>query len=264
MSVLVARGIGVSYGGVTALSDVDVTVAPGQLVGLIGPNGAGKTSFIDAVTGFTPHRGSVELAGRDLTGAPPHLRARAGLARTWQSGDLFDDLSVGENLAVATARHTWWGSVARTVRGPAAVSDEVHRSLARVGLASLADAQPADLSQGQRKLVGVARALAAHPTVVCLDEPAAGLDTAESRQLGERLRAVADAGTALLLVDHDMGLVLGNCDHVVVLEFGRVIATGPPEEVRSDPAVVAAYLGASAAAAPGTAATGTIPGTVPG
>jgi branched-chain amino acid transport system ATP-binding protein len=246
VSVLTARGISVSYGGVHAVSDVDLTVGAGQLVGLIGPNGAGKTTLVDALTAFTAHRGTIELDGHDLTGAPPHVRARAGLARTWQSGELFDDLSVGENLAVTADRTGWWGTILRTLRGPGAASPVVHASLARVGLESLADAVPADLSQGQRKLVGVARALAAAPKLICLDEPAAGLDTEESRLLGERLRAVVDAGTAMLLIDHDMGLVLGTCDHVVVLEFGRVIAAGPPDQIRDDPAVVAAYLGSSA------------------
>lgn len=246
MSVLTARGIGVSYGGVHALADVDLTVEPGQLVGLIGPNGAGKTTFIDAVTGFTPHRGTVHLDGRDLTRSAPHLRARAGLARTWQSGDLFDDLTVAENLAVAAGPHRWWGGLLATLRGPAAGSASAAEALTRVGLGDLVDARPSDLSQGQRKLTGVARALAAEPRVVLLDEPAAGLDTSESRRLGERLRAVADSGTAMLLVDHDMGLVLGVCDHVVVLEFGKVIAAGTPEEVRSDLAVIRAYLGGSA------------------
>jgi branched-chain amino acid transport system ATP-binding protein len=246
MSVLEARGIGVSYGGVHALTDVDLTVEAGQLVGLIGPNGAGKTTFIDAVAGFTPHRGTVRLGERDLTGAPPHVRARAGLARTWQSGDLFDDLTVGENLAVAADRDSWWGSLARTLRRPGQLAESVAQALATVGMAGLIDANPSDLSQGQRKLIGVARALAATPQLVCLDEPAAGLDTAESRQLGTRLRQVVEAGTAMVLIDHDMGLVLGVCDHVTVLEFGKVIASGTPEQVRSDPAVIAAYLGGSA------------------
>jgi len=245
MSLLAARGVSVSYGGVHALTDVDLTVEPGQLIGLIGPNGAGKTTFIDALTGFTPHRGTVELDGRDLTQASAQVRARAGLARTWQSGDLFDDLSVGENLAVAAGGHTWWANLTQTLRGPAPAPQGVLESLARVGMESVIDLAPTDLSQGQRKLVGVARALAARPKVICLDEPAAGLDTGESQRLGLRLRAVANAGTALILVDHDMGLILGICDHVVVLEFGEVIAAGLPETVRADPAVITAYLGSS-------------------
>ena len=228
-----------------------MTVEPGQLVGLIGPNGAGKTTFIDAVTGFTAHRGTVHLGARDLTRAGAQVRARSGLARTWQSGDLFDDLSVGENLAVAADEHRWWKTVTRTLRGPVRLPQAVLESLRRVGMEAVIDLPPTDLSQGQRKLVGVARALAATPALICLDEPAAGLDTSESQQLGHRLRAVADAGTALILVDHDMGLVMGICDHVVVLEFGRVIAAGAPDQVRADPAVITAYLGSSAAS-PGT------------
>jgi ABC-type branched-subunit amino acid transport system ATPase component len=252
VSVLTTRGIGVSYGGVQALTDVTVTVEPGQLVGLIGPNGAGKTTFIDAVTGFTPHCGTVSLAGRDLTGAAAHVRARAGLARTWQSGDLFEDLSVGENLAVAADPQSWWGSLARTLRGPGRMPEPARQALTRVGMEAFIDAVPADLSQGQRKLVGVARALAASPRVICLDEPAAGLDTAESRELGLRLRSVVDDGTAMVLVDHDMGLVMGVCDHVVVLQFGTVLAQGHPDTVRVDPAVVTAYLGATVGTGPRT------------
>jgi branched-chain amino acid transport system ATP-binding protein len=258
MSVLAARGITVAYGGVHALSDVDLTVEAGELVGLIGPNGAGKTTFVDAVTGFTPHGGTVHLDGRDLTGAPPHACARAGLSRTWQSGELFDDLSVGENLAVAADRKGWWTTIARSAGRPGAVPRGGADVLARVGLDDAIDAAPTDLSQGQRKLVGVARALAAGPRLVCLDEPAAGLDTGESRQLGRRLRAVVDGGTAMLLIDHDMGLVMSVCDRVVVLEFGEVIAVGRPEQIRSDPAVVTAYLGTSPPQVPAAPVTGPV------
>lgn len=246
MSMFKVRSLGVSYGGVHALSDVTLDVAEGQLVGLIGPNGAGKTTFVDAVSGLVGARGRVELDGEDLTGMPPHARARRGLARTFQSSELFEDLTVAENLRVTAERPTWLRAFGETfgrrTPPPSAVAD----ALTTVGLEDLADASPAELSQGQRKLVGVARALAARPRVICLDEPAAGLDTTESAELGRRLRAVADAGTALLLIDHDMGLVMGICDHLVVLEFGKVIASGPPSRVRDDPAVITAYLGASA------------------
>ena len=246
MSILQARGLTVRYGGVRALTDVDLTVEPGELVGLIGPNGAGKTTFIDALTGFAPHTGRVTVTGHDLSRAPAHRRARFGLARPWQSGDLFDDLSVVENVAVAGERASWPRLIAGSLLGPGRTSRPALDALRRVGLETMADAEPTDLSQGQRKLVGVARALAGRPRVVCLDEPAAGLDTQESAELGTRLRAVVDDGTAMVLVDHDMGLVLGVCDRVVVLEFGVVIAAGRPDEVRENPAVVAAYLGGSA------------------
>ncbi|HEU5158546.1 MAG TPA: ABC transporter ATP-binding protein [Streptosporangiaceae bacterium] len=247
-AVLRASGISVAFGGVRALSDVDLEVGPGRLVGLIGPNGAGKTTFIDAISGFVRCRGRVELAGRDLSTAPPHARARRGLARTWQSVELFDDLTVRENLAVATAhRQPLWAGIKETVSRSASATPALDDALALLGLEGDADRLATDLPQGKRKLVGVARALAARPRLLCLDEPAAGLDVAESADLGRHLRAVVDAGTATLLVDHDMGLVLSVCDHVVVLNFGEVIAQGPPDVVRGDPGVVAAYLGSAAA-----------------
>jgi len=244
--VLRATGISVSFGGVQAVVDVDLEVDSGRLVGLIGPNGAGKTTFIDAISGFVRSRGRVELDGRDLTGLAPHERARLGLARTWQSIELFDDLTVRENLQVASYRP----SRARTIREtivPAKEPDSaaVGATLELLGLDAISGVLPGELSQGQRKLVGIARALAAQPRVVCLDEPAAGLDTNESDELGRRLRELVDGGQAMLLVDHDMGLVLGICDEVVVLEFGKVIARGAPDVVRRDPQVVEAYLGSA-------------------
>ncbi|MFC4506012.1 MULTISPECIES: ABC transporter ATP-binding protein [Streptomyces] len=250
MSGLSVRDLSVSYGGVHALSGVDLDVEPGHLVGLIGPNGAGKTTFIDAVTGFVRHAGRVELDGGDLTGLRPHRRVRQGLARTWQSIELFDGLSVAENVAVAADRRSGWAAAFReTFTKPTDPGPDVEEALSVVGLTDRAGTQAVDLSQGERKLVGVARALAGRPRVICLDEPAAGLDSEESIRLGRRLRRVVDAGTGMLLVDHDMALVLDVCDTVVVLEFGKVIASGPPAQVRNDPHVVAAYLGSSAAGA---------------
>jgi branched-chain amino acid transport system ATP-binding protein len=225
----------VAFGGVHALTNVDLQVADGELVGLIGPNGAGKTTFIDAITGFVRHSGSVELAGHDVAGLAPHAIAGLGCARTWQGTDLFDDLDVRENLTVAA--------------GEATSAERVEAVLTRTGLAPVAEAMPGELSEGQRKLVGLARAIVGAPRLLCLDEPAAGMDTRESEALGRRLRELADQGQSTLLIDHDMGLVLGICDRVVVLEFGRVIAAGAPEAVRRDPAVMAAYLGGAAESA---------------
>ncbi|HJS94245.1 MAG TPA: ATP-binding cassette domain-containing protein [Solirubrobacteraceae bacterium] len=223
--VLAVRGLSVAFGGVHALSQVDLEVREGELVGLIGPNGAGKTTLIDAVTGFVHFTGEVKLDGQDLGRMSAYERARLGLARTWQNTDLFDDLEVGENVVVAG--------------GAPSVLDLVNLGWA-------AEAMPDQLPEGTRKLVGVARALAGEPRLLCLDEPAAGLDARESEELGRDLRELANRGQSTLLIDHDMGLVLSICDRVVVLEFGRVIADGPPEAVRQNERVIAAYLGGGA------------------
>lgn len=242
--MLEVGGLSVTFEGVRAVDDVSFRVPEGSLVGLIGPNGAGKTTTIDAITGFVAHRGRVALDGEDLSGAPAHERARRGLARTWQALELFDDLTVAENCQVAAERVTLWSLVRDAfVPGGDRSADGVTWALELLGLTGVSTRRPPELSLGQRKLVGVARALAARPRLVLLDEPAAGLDTAESGRFGTVLRSVARAGTAVLLVDHDMGLVLGVCDEVVVLDYGRVIAVGPPEEIRADRRVVEAYLG---------------------
>lgn len=245
-AVLSTRGVSVSFGGVHALVDADIDVEPGQLVGLIGPNGAGKTTFIDAISGFVPSTGTVHLGGEDITGLAPHARARRGLARTWQAIELFDDLTVRENVTVA-AHHLPVGASIKELFGrPFKATGVVDEALAEFGLEAMAEATPTELTQGQRKLVAVARAVAARPKLLCLDEPAAGLDATESVEFGQHLRRIVDRGTPALMIDHDMGLVLGISDVVVVLEFGKVIARGTPNEVRSDPHVVRAYLGSGA------------------
>ena len=238
--------ISVSFGGVHAVVDVDIDVHDGELVGLIGPNGAGKTTFIDAVTGFVPHKGTIAIGGVDLSNAPAHVRARHGLARTWQSTELFDDLSVRENLTVAADHPSMAETVRQLLSGRSRAQSGVDDALALLGIDGLADVLPRELTQGQRKLVSAARALAARPKLLLFDEPAAGLDQRESEELGRHLRQIVDQGTPILLVDHDMGLVLEICDRVVVIEFGRVIGRGTPAEIRRNQRVVEAYLGATA------------------
>src|SRR4051812_43032268 len=238
----------VTYGGVTAVDDVDLTVPEGTVVGLIGPNGAGKTSIIDALTGYhPPTSGRVTFEGEDITSLRAHLRARRGLVRTFQSVELFDDLTVEENLLVASQRMGVLEAL-RDLLLPIAAHprDDVDWALDLCGLTDVADRLPTELSHGRRKLVGVARALAQRPRLVLMDEPAAGLDTDESLELGRHLRALPEAGVTVLLVDHDMGLVLGVCDEIVVIDFGKVIARGTPEQIRNDEAVLAAYLGSHA------------------
>jgi branched-chain amino acid transport system ATP-binding protein len=243
--LLQAAGLRVTYGGVVAVDALDLTVAERSVVGLIGPNGAGKTSAIDALTGYhAPSGGSVEFAGEDITRMRPHHRARRGLGRTFQSVELFDDLTVEENLQVAADELGVAGALRDLFLPIRARSREnVDWALGVCGLEDVAEARPAELSHGRRKLVGVARALARRPRAVLLDEPAAGLDTDESLELGRRLRSMPDAGVSVLLVDHDMGLVLGVCDDIYVLDFGKLIAHGNPQAIRDDEAVIAAYLG---------------------
>lgn len=247
MSLLDVRGLSVMFGALRAVDRLDLAIEAGQIVGLIGPNGAGKTTFIDALTGFVTATGRIGFDGHELDGLAPHRRSRLGLARTWQSLELFDDLTVEENLKVAAERRSVGGFLADLVN-PARRQDRtgVDFALDVVGIADLAARRPTEISHGQRKLVGVARALAGRPRLVCMDEPAAGLDTAESAAFGRQLRRIRDAGTTVLLVDHDMGLVLDVCDHVYVMEFGRRIADGSPGAVTRDEQVIRAYLGSAA------------------
>ena len=242
--VLTARGITVIYGGLRAVDALDVEVRAGEIVGLIGPNGAGKTSFIDAVTGFTPCTGEVQLNGDDISSASPHQRARKGLVRTWQAVELFDDLSAVDNVRVGSdSGHDGWRLLADLVRPNPPTAPATRDAIELMELDAVATRRPSELTVGRQKAVGVARALARTPRVLLLDEPGAGLDAAESASFGRHLRRIAATGVGCVLIDHDMHLVLGVCDRIYVVEFGRAIAHGRPDEVRADPAVIAAYLG---------------------
>jgi branched-chain amino acid transport system ATP-binding protein len=244
-ALLSASNLRVTYGPVVAVDDLNLEVSEGSVVGLIGPNGAGKTTAIDALTGYHPlTAGRVLFKGAEITKMRPYRRARAGLGRTFQSVELFDDLTVEENLQVA-ADHLGigraLGDLFLPIRGRS--REGVEWALSLCDLGDVADRMPKELSAGQRKLAGVARALAQRPRLVLLDEPAAGLDTDESVELGKRLRTMPEAGVSVLIVDHDMSLVLGICDEIHVLDFGKSIAHGTPAQIRDNDDVISAYLG---------------------
>ncbi len=233
-AVLDVDGITVHYGGVAALEQVNLQVPAGRIVGLIGPNGAGKTTLINAVTGIVrPSAGAIALGGVRLDRLAPHRVARAGVARTYQNIRLFGALSVADNVRAGAFRRP--GTLADTQ-----VSALLHR--ARMQDTNLTR-RAGTLPYGEQRRLEIARALASEPTILLLDEPAAGMNPRETVELGDLIRDVARAGAGVLLVEHDMTLVSSVCDDVVVLNFGEVIAHGPPARIARDPAVVEAYLG---------------------
>jgi ABC-type branched-subunit amino acid transport system ATPase component/branched-subunit amino acid ABC-type transport system permease component len=239
--------LSVRFGGVVAVDHVSFEVRSGEVVGLIGPNGAGKTTIIDAVTGFVRAEagGIVRIDDLDLGGMTPSKRARHGVGRSFQSVELFDDMTVLENLLAASddrANHVYFTDLVRPTR--TAVPEDVWRTIEAFGLVDDLHRYPDQLPFGRRRLVAVARTVAARPSVLLLDEPAAGLSDAESRHLGAVVVQLArEEGLAVLVIEHDVALVTAICDRVVVLDFGRKLAEGPPSEVTKDPLVVAAYLG---------------------
>ena len=245
---LEVRDLNVRYGGVVAVRDVSFTVNPGRITGLIGPNGAGKTSLIDAVTGFTrTARGSVLLDGEELVGLSATKRARAGLSRSFQSLELFEDATVLDNLRAASDPRDRL-SYLRDLVHPVAptLPGEVVAAIREFRLEDDLLRQVQDLPYGQRRLLAIVRAVATRPSVLLLDEPAAGLSDVETAELAHLVRRLADDwGIAILLVEHDMTFVMSVCDDIVVLDFGMQISAGTPQEIRRDPAVIAAYLGES-------------------
>jgi branched-chain amino acid transport system ATP-binding protein len=269
LPALTVSQVSVSFGGVAALTDVNLVVWPGTVTGLIGPNGAGKTTLFNVVSGLQdPDRGTVHFFATDMSGMKPYHRARLGLARTFQLLELFGTLTVGENVQVGLdSRVKWWQwghlrqafarrRAAKSAAPPDAGGVEAtdlaaarscQQLLDAVGLAGQADQQANALPTGLARTVELARGLAIGPRLLLLDEPGSGLDEAESRALGQLLVRLASSGMAVLLVEHDMSLVMRICDKIDVLDFGHVIATGTPDEIRSNPAVQAAYLGAGSA-----------------
>lgn len=242
--LLAAEDLTVRFGGLTAVDSMCVTVHPGTIHGVIGPNGAGKTTFFDTISG---HRGvsagRVEFRGRDVTNAPAHTRARMGLARTFQLGGVILDLTALENVVLGLDQARRSGAATSGRRSDRAVA---LATLERLGVAAIADQLCVHLAAGTRRLVEVARTIAAGARLVLLDEPGAGLHETEARELVRVVRALAAEGTAFLLTDHSMDLVFAACDTVTVMNFGRRIADGSPEAIRADPRVLEAYLGTAA------------------
>ena len=242
MALLEAREVTVRFGGTTALDHTSVAVERGQVTGLIGPNGAGKTNLFNVVCGLlAPQAGRVVLDSEDITSTPPHRRARLGLARTFQRLELFTSLTVRDNVRVAGDIRRRWARLGRD--GDGSTGAEVERIMDLTGLRSIADREVSEIPTGQARVVELARALMTRPSVLLLDEPAAGQTEAETDAFGQLLGRLAGDGLAVCLVEHDMSLVMEVCETIHVLDYGRTIAVGPPDAVRRDPAVVEAYLG---------------------
>jgi branched-chain amino acid transport system ATP-binding protein len=244
------RGVTVRFGGLTALDNVSLSAAPRQITGIIGPNGAGKTTLLNSVCGFVrPASGTISFDSRELTGVRPHRLAGLGIARTLQGVGLFRGLTVAENVMVGAthaARAGFWSALFGlpwSDRDERRLREQALAALGRVGVAETADSMPDTLAYGLRKRVALARALVGHPRLLLLDEPASGLSEKELPELGELIRAFAAEAT-VVVIEHRMDLMMSICDRIFVLDFGKLIAAGPPEQVQADPAVTAAYLGA--------------------
>lgn len=249
--MLELRALSRHFGGVKAVDGLDLKVQAGQIFGLIGPNGSGKSTTVNVVTGlFPPTSGSILFRGEDIGALPTHLRLRAGIARTFQNIRLFGQLSVWQNLWVAqnsAADLARQGFFARWLGGQGRVREEIARLLEFSGLAHRQDELAANLAFGEQRRLELARAMAAKPSLLLLDEPAAGMNSEEIGQLRERILKLRETGVTILLVEHVMELVMGVTDRIAVLNFGQKIAEGTPAEIQAHPAVRKAYLGGDAA-----------------
>ncbi|GAA3766898.1 ABC transporter ATP-binding protein [Salinactinospora qingdaonensis] len=250
--LLAVDGVTVRFGGLVALSDVRLSISPGTVVGLIGPNGAGKTTLFNVLSGIvSPNEGTVSWKGSPLRGHRPHHLANLRIARTLQGLNLFANMPVLDNVIVGADRLSKVGmasmltGLGRFQRDERRLRQRAMKALEEFGVAEFAHALPGMLPLGAQKRVALARALVADPELLLLDEPASGLSAEEVRELGEHIRSFRER-MGVLLVEHHMDLVMEVCDHIVVLNFGEVIASGTPDEIRADPAVTEAYLGASA------------------
>ena len=243
MALLEALEVTVRFGGKAALDRTSIDVERGMITGLIGPNGAGKTTLFNVVCGLlAPQGGHVFLDGTDITTAPPHRRARLGLARTFQRLELFTSLTVRDNVRVGGDIRNRWTAGTR-LRRRSDVGDETDRIIVLTGLDAIADREVSEIPTGRARVVELARALMTRPSVLLLDEPAAGQTERETEEFGRLLRRLAADGLAICLVEHDMTLVMDVCQTINVLDYGRTIAAGAPARVRNDPAVIEAYLG---------------------
>jgi branched-chain amino acid transport system ATP-binding protein len=243
--VVRVRNVSKSFGGIKAVDDVSIEVRAGEILGVIGPNGSGKTTLFNCILGqYRPDRGRVEIDGTDVSGWPPHQRARAGLARTFQLLQVFESMSVRDNLKTAAQEHI--GSIGgRLFRRPdMGLGDQVDRLIERFRLGHLADERAGNLSYGQQKLLDTAMAFVSDPAVVFLDEPAGGVNPTMLGDVRERIRDLNENdGTTFAVVEHNMEFIFGLAHHIVVMEQGRVLMTGTPDQVRHDPRVLEVYLG---------------------
>ena len=250
-TVLEAHDVSIRFGGLQALDGVSVEVGEWEIVGMIGPNGAGKTTFFDCLTSIRrPDRGTVLYRGRDVTSLPTHRKAAMGLARTWQSLGVIPTLTVLDNVLTAQHAHVRYGPVAGMLGGPRTFTEEAalrldaEEILEFLGLLSVAEERVGGLPYGTQKLCDLAMALATDPEVLLLDEPSSGMGPEEAHRLGETLRFLRSSlNLTILMIEHHVPLVVDVCDHVYVLNFGRLLASGEPAEIQRHPEVVAAYLG---------------------